>query len=772
MAGDMDSTTGTSDWGRLGDGGGLELDLYRRELLDRVFQPFVLLGLVALGFGAWLAVRDGQWGFAIVYLALYLASTVFAVGSKRLSVETRSLALLVGLYAVATAALLRLGINGTGFLLLVVCCGLTAILRGARASLWAVGFCLLAVAIAAGAILLGHIELTPTRLHASLSLGSWIAAGITFVAVTIGLIVPVHVLSGKLAKLLGSLERKTDELKLSNARLQEEIERRERAETALRASELRYRGIFEGTPVGIWEEDLSEVRAALASLREEGVEDVRGYLESHPEFVERMAALVRIQDVNQSTVSTFGANSKEELLAALHPTSVLASGERFRDLLIALAEGSRQFEGETSSHNLRGDRIQLLVRAAIPEDPKANVLVSTLDITDRKELEKSLAQAQKMEAVGTLAGGLAHDFNNLLMGIRGTAALLMRRTVGQEKVREHLESIDHLVDSGASLTGQLLGFARGGKYESQITDVSELLDCSLSIFARTKKEIRTEKNLSAELWTVDVDRNQIEQVLLNLFLNAWHAMPGGGLLTVDAENVNLDAQGAKNLGIPSGEYVRIAVRDTGEGMNAQTCARVFEPFFTTRHLGHGTGLGLASAYGIVGNHGGGLSVESVPGEGTTFFVHLPASKKPMRRAEEPCTGVAEGEEMILLIDDEELVLRATQLLLEEVGYQVVTAGDGAEALRLFEEHRDEISLVVLDMIMPDMGGADVFEKLRAMAEDVPVLLSSGYARDVKADDLLRRGAKGFIQKPFGLEEMSRRVREIIKPRRANGRDGA
>jgi len=772
MAGHMDWTMGTSASVRLDDGGILEINRYRRELLDRVFQPFVLLGLVALGFGASLALRDGQWGFAIAYVVLYTASAVLAIAGKRLSVRARSLALLIGIFAVATAALLRLGINGTGFLLLVVCCGLTAILLGARASLWTVALGVLAVAAASAAILLGHIELAPARLHASLSLGSWIAATVTFVAVTIGLIVPFHVLSMKLASSLGSLENKTGELKRSNERLQEEIERRQRAETALRASEVRYRGIFEGTPVGIWEEDLSEVRAALAQLREDGVEDIRGYLDSHPEFVQHVASSVRIQDVNQSTVSTFGARSKEELLDALQPSFIPGSLETFRDLLITLADGGRQFEGESTSRTLQGERIQVLVRAAIPEDEKSNVLVSTLDITDRKLLEQSLAQAQKMEAIGTLAGGLAHDFNNLLMGIRGTVALLMRRTAGQREFREHLESIDHLVDSGASLTGQLLGFARGGKYEAQTTDVSELLDCSLSIFARTKKEIRAEKSLPAALWTVDVDRNQIEQVLLNLFLNAWHAMPGGGLLAVSAENVTLDEPEAKGLSVPTGDYVCIAVSDTGEGMDEQTCARVFEPFFTTRHLGHGTGLGLASAYGIVCNHGGGLSVESKIGEGTTFFVYLPASKKSVRAPDEPCASVAGGDEMVLLIDDESSVLRATQLLLEEVGYRVLIAHGGAEALRRFEEHRAEISLVVLDMIMPDMSGPEVFEKLRAMAEDVPVLLSSGYARDVKADDLLRRGARGFIQKPYGLEDLSRRVREIINYKNARRNEDA
>ncbi len=746
---------------RLDNGGRLEIDQYRRELLDRVFRPFVLLGLVALGFGAWIALRDGQWGFAVAYLALYATSCFFAISVKRLSVGARSAVLVLGLYAVAIAALLRLGINGVGFLVLVAACGLTAMLRGTRDSLWAVVLAVLGIGLAAAVIVHGHIALTPERLHASLSVHSWVVVGITFVGVTIGLILPFHVLSMKAADSFAAVGTQARELERSNQRLQGEIERRQRAETALRASELRYRGIFEATPVGIWEQDLSEVRAALRELRKAGVQDMRAHLHSHPEVVERLAALVHVRDVNEAAVSTYGAKSKQELMSSLPRVVVPESLESFREVLVTLAEGGRELETESISQTLQGERIHVLVRAAIPEDEEASVLLSTLDVSDRKALERSLAQAQKMEAIGTLAGGIAHDFNNLLMGVRGTVALLLRGGGRQQMLREHLENIDHLVDSGASLTGQLLGFARGGKYDVHTTDLTGLLDRTLSIFARARKEIRTLRSWRTDLWTVDVDRGQIEQVLLNLFVNAGHAMSSGGLLTVEADNVTIDQREADNRRIPPGDYVCIVVRDTGAGMDEQTCARVFEPFFTTRQLGRGTGLGLASAYGIVRNHGGQLSVDSKVGEGTAFFLHLPASKKSVPDVDEPATSVVDGAGLILLVDDEASVLQVTQLLLEEVGYRVLSAHDGAEALRLFEQHRQEIALVVLDMVMPGMSGTDVFEKVRAV-DGVPVLLSSGYAQDAKADELLRRGANGFIQKPFGLEELSQKLHEIIE----------
>ncbi len=251
--------------------------------------------------------------------------------------------------------------------------------------------------------------------------------------------------------------------------------------------------------------------------------------------------------------------------------------------------------------------------------------------TKRMELEKQLIQAQKMEAVGTLAGGIAHDFNNLLMGIQGYTSLMMLKTDPSHYHYEKLKNIEHYVIRGADLTRQLLGFARGGKYEITPANMNELIIKSSRMFGRTKKEVADNHHLEPNLWTVEVDQGQIEQVLLNLYLNASQAMPGGGRIHIETQNCILEETETQNSYYTPGKYVRISVKDTGIGMDEKTKQRIFEPFFTTKEMGRGTGLGLASAYGIVKSHGGFIDVESEIGHGSNFIIHLPISAKAAQK---------------------------------------------------------------------------------------------------------------------------------------------
>ncbi|MBW2455966.1 MAG: response regulator [Deltaproteobacteria bacterium] len=283
----------------------------------------------------------------------------------------------------------------------------------------------------------------------------------------------------------------------------------------------------------------------------------------------------------------------------------------------------------------------------------------------------------------------------------------------------------------------------------------------MALFGRAKRQIRTTEDLAKGLWTVDVDRTQLEQVMLNLYVNAWQAMPQGGDLRVSAQNVSLDADEASLRHLAPGDYVRIVVRDTGAGMDGATRARVFEPFFTTKGLGRGTGLGLASAYGIVKNHGGMIEVDSTLGQGATFTIHLPASKKPVAQPEDSVTETEQGHETVLLVDDQRAVLKSTALLLEDLGYQVHTALDGERALELFEAHEQEVALAILDLVMPGMSGSELFERLRTLSADLPILVSSGYSQDDRADDLLQKGNSSFIQKPFGIDDLSHKLRDML-----------
>jgi PAS domain S-box-containing protein len=384
------------------------------------------------------------------------------------------------------------------------------------------------------------------------------------------------------------------------------------------------------------------------------------------------------------------------------------------------------------------------------------------DITDQKRLEASLQQAQKMEAIDTLAGGIAHDFNNLLMGIQGRNSLMLLEVDPSHPHVDHLKGIEEYVERATDLTRQLLGFARGGKYEVIPTDINQIVRHSAEMFGRTKKEILLQVHCRPEIWPVEVDRSQIEQVLLNLFVNAWQAMPQGGTLELQTENVVLKPSFVKPYRIDPGRYVRITVKDSGCGMNENVRRRVFDPFFTTKEMGRGTGLGLASAYGIVRNHGGIITVDSAKGRGTTFELYLPASDAPVEVKPKPTEPLFEGEGTLLLVDDEKMILEVGRQMIEKLGYKVLTAQTGQEALDVYAHFRDRVDLVILDMIMPDLSGGETYNRLKEIDPSVKVLLSSGYSIEGQANEILERGCNGFIQKPFNITELSLKIRRLLE----------
>lgn len=391
------------------------------------------------------------------------------------------------------------------------------------------------------------------------------------------------------------------------------------------------------------------------------------------------------------------------------------------------------------------------------------VLNTVRDVTEVRHLENQLLQAQKMEAVGQLAGGIAHDFNNLLTGILGYANLLKLESMPGSPVHEAAKTIERAAERAAELTKQLLGFARRGKHQNIALDVHQTIQEVITLLSRTvDKNISITQRLRAYQSSVMGDPNQMQQMLLNLAVNARDAMPGGGELTFETDSVHLDEEYCRtHLGATPGDYVLIAVTDTGHGIAREHLGRIFEPFFTTKQPGQGTGMGLAMVYGIVKNHGGYIQVYSEVGHGTTFKVYLPLAERVSLPAESRDNKITRGSGRILLIDDEQVVQDVASHMLNMLGYQVVTVSSGAEALDYYRAHHNEIDAVIVDMIMPGMGGHECFRELKRINPAVKAILSTGYGLNEKVQSLMDEGILEFVQKPYQLSQLSEAVKRVL-----------
>jgi len=469
----------------------------------------------------------------------------------------------------------------------------------------------------------------------------------------------------------------------------------------------------------------------------------------------------RVVYANPTALSLVGVPEEKLLGSSFVELFAETHRQRIEHLLNSTAT-TPQSISEDSPLNLHDKQLTMSVVPFNGNRHTRMAIIIMSDVSERKRMESQLLMAQKLEAIGTLAGGIAHDFNNLLMGILGNASMMLVDVDTGHPHYEKLNSIEKLVKSGAKLTSQLLGYARKGRYEVKPVNLNQLVAETSETFARTRKEITIHRKLAQDLLAIEADEGQIEQVLFNLYVNAADAMTAGGDLILETINCSHQEMEGRLYDPKPGNYALLTVTDTGTGIDEETMKRIFDPFFTTKEMGRGTGLGLASVYGIIKGHGGYVDVDSKKGKGTAFKIYLPATEKEIAKLVSMRNKVIKGSETILLVDDEEMIRSIGQDLLKALGYKSLVSKSGKEAVEVYKQHSNQIDLVILDMVMPSMGGGETFDKLKALNPHIKVILSSGYSINGEASEIMARGCNGFIQKPFDMNQLSETIRSVLE----------
>lgn len=478
----------------------------------------------------------------------------------------------------------------------------------------------------------------------------------------------------------------------------------------------------------------------------------------------------KIMDINQSGVRLFGFNTKEELLSLHSVTELYFNSVDRVDYLESMNKNGHVKNLEVEMRNREGKKITFLETSVVVRNDKGGIDYFRgilRDITEKRKLELQFAQSQKMESIGLLAGGIAHDFNNILSGILGYASLIKTEMNESHQYYKYISSIEVSATRAAELTSQLLAFARGGKYQTKKFDFNETIKETMNIIGRTiDKSIEIELFLSDPLPMIEGDPVQLQQVVLNLCVNARDAISGKGKIIIETNRIVLSEKDPvlKN-NLRPGLFIMLSVTDTGSGMDKKTMERVFDPFFTTKEVGKGTGLGLAMVYGVVKNHEGTVNVYSEVGKGTTFRIYLPAEEydKEFIPKIEPNQGGnmldlrAKNNEKILVVDDEESLRLLLFDTLTSFGYRVVTASNGLEALDIYNDQHSDISLIVLDIVMPKLDGYETFAELKKINPQVKTVMTSGFSQNMQTQKMLDKGVKDFIQKPFQVKDLLQKI---------------
>lgn len=473
--------------------------------------------------------------------------------------------------------------------------------------------------------------------------------------------------------------------------------------------------------------------------------------------------------VNESFIQTYGY-TKEELIGQsinkFHPS------EKPRQIFKPIIEKSLKdsWEGELTAKRKSGESFSIYIRTSpvVDDEGKPIVIVCVArDITEKKQLEEQLRQSQKMEAIGQLAGGIAHDFNNLLTVIEGYTELLFSNISESDPAQNFVRQIKKAADRATALTGQLLAFSRRQILQPKVLNLNTLVsDMSIMLKRLIGEDVALTTLLNPDIGSIKADRSQMEQVLMNLAVNARDALPEGGALSVETREVALDSAMYERhqSGIQKGSYVQLSVSDNGVGMDQETKERVFEPFFTTKETAKGTGLGLATVYGIIKQSGGHIWVYSEKGKGTTFKIYLPVVRRKVEKSEKQETGRGNlrGHETLLVVEDEFMVRELVCDTLRSSGYKILEAANGKEAIKVYTQNKQKIDLVLTDVIMPEMSGRKLIETLTKSHPDIVALYMSGYTDDAIIKHGVLEPGMAYIQKPFSPNGLIQKVKSVLE----------
>jgi signal transduction histidine kinase len=543
---------------------------------------------------------------------------------------------------------------------------------------------------------------------------------------------------------------------------------------ALEETEARYRLLFEHSPIPLLEEDLSAVKSFIDQLIGQGIGDLHRYFDENPESLDRCAAMVRILDANRAALKMYGADNADELtrLSAILPEN--QSHQYRSELLHLMKEGNSEIVVENRA--LDGTMLTVERRTVVAvgfETTWSKVFVTVIDITEqvklrneKKAFENQLQQTQKLEAIGSLAGGIAHDFNNILSPIMGRAELMLLGNIDSAGMEEHCRGIIDASKRARNLVKQILTFSRQVDQEIKPVSLVEVLEEVVQLVRPTlPATIAIDSCLPAHCPRVMADSTQLHQVIMNLVTNAFHAMEEkGGRLVLRLETVTLGVGEFNDFSISPGLYMRLIIEDSGHGMDQATMTKIFDPYFTTKPWGKGTGLGLAVVIGILRGYGGEIRVQSEVGKGTTFTLYFPAVELAAEQLpvlhdiQEP---LPHGTEHILLVDDEKSIADVTTNMLERLGYKVTVRISSYDALEAFRNLADQIDLLIADLTMPQMTGLQLYREIKRIRPDVKVIICTGFSEQLDSRKSKAIGIEGFLYKPLLMVDLARCVRSVL-----------